>query len=79
LTQASDAGIPVIRGSEMLWEQGVGQFELWTHRTAPYKVMKDVVLSNCLPPPTEDDNEEAVSVVEQQVEAKELSTTSSIK
>eukprot|EP00978_Attheya_sp_CCMP212_P023984 scaffold74653_cov56-Attheya_sp.AAC.2 len=79
LTQATDAGIPVIRGSEMLWEQGVGQFELWTHRTAPYKVMKDVVLSNCLPPPTEDDNEESVSVVEQQVEAKELSTTSSIK
>jgi hypothetical protein len=33
----------------MLWEQGVGQFEIWTERTAPYKVMKTVVLENCLP------------------------------
>jgi len=49
LTQAEKEGFPVVRGSEMLWEQGVGQFELWTGRTAPYKVMKDVVLSNCLP------------------------------
>lgn len=49
LNQANDVGYPLVRGSEMLWEQGVGQFELWTGRTAPYKVMKSVVLQNCLP------------------------------
>ena len=49
LGQAEDAGLDVVRGSEMLWEQGVGQFELWTGRTAPYAVMKGVVLANCLP------------------------------
>lgn len=49
LYQADKSGFPIVRGSEMLWEQGVGQFELWTGRTAPYKVMKQVVLSNCLP------------------------------
>jgi pentafunctional AROM polypeptide len=49
LTQAEEAGCEVVRGSEMLWEQGVGQFEAWTQRTAPYSVMKAVVLSNCLP------------------------------
>lgn len=50
LLQATEKGCNVIRGSEMLWEQGVGQFELWTGRTAPYGVMKKVVLENCLPP-----------------------------
>lgn len=49
LRQADSEGFPIVRGSEMLWEQGVGQFELWTSRTAPYKVMKSVVLQNCLP------------------------------
>lgn len=49
LEQAESASCPVVRGSEMLWEQGVGQFELWTGRTAPYAVMKAVVLKNCLP------------------------------
>jgi len=49
LIQAEASACPVVRGSEMLWEQGVGQFELWTERTAPYKVMKTVVLENCLP------------------------------
>ena len=49
LLQASEKGCDVIRGSEMLWEQGVGQFELWTGRMAPYGVMKSVVLENCLP------------------------------
>jgi pentafunctional AROM polypeptide len=42
----------------MLWEQGVGQFEAWTQRTAPYSVMKAVVLQNCLP---EEEEEEAFS------------------
>uniref|UniRef100_A0A7S4MW89 Shikimate dehydrogenase (NADP(+)) n=1 Tax=Odontella aurita TaxID=265563 RepID=A0A7S4MW89_9STRA len=50
LLQAEGAGFDVVRGSEMLWEQGVGQFELWTGRTAPYGVMRGVVLENCLPP-----------------------------
>ncbi|KAL7479546.1 hypothetical protein ACHAW6_005275 [Cyclotella cf. meneghiniana] len=50
LLQATEKGCDVVRGSEMLWEQGVGQFELWTGRTAPYGVMKKVVLENCLPP-----------------------------
>jgi pentafunctional AROM polypeptide len=49
LTQAESVGFQVVRGSEMLWEQGVGQFEAWTQRTAPYAVMKSVVLKNCLP------------------------------
>ena len=49
LHQADGHDFPLVRGSEMLWEQGVGQFELWTGRTAPYKVMKSVVLQNCLP------------------------------
>lgn len=47
LKQAEAAGCSLVRGSEMLWEQGVGQFELWTGRTAPYRVMKQVVLDNC--------------------------------
>jgi pentafunctional AROM polypeptide len=49
LLQATANGCDVVRGSEMLWEQGVGQFELWTGRTAPYGVMKKVVLDNCQP------------------------------
>jgi shikimate 5-dehydrogenase len=49
LDQANSSGFPLVRGSDMLWEQGVGQFELWTGRTAPYKVMKEVVLKNCMP------------------------------
>ena len=49
LLQATERGCDVVRGSEMLWEQGVGQFELWTGRAAPYGVMKRVVLENCLP------------------------------
>ena len=49
LLQTTAKGCDVVRGSEMLWEQGVGQFELWTGRTAPYGVMKHCVLENCLP------------------------------
>mmetsp|Transcript_7870 Transcript_7870/g.10319 ORF Transcript_7870/g.10319 Transcript_7870/m.10319 type:complete len:850 (-) Transcript_7870:34-2583(-) len=47
LEQAEEKGCAVVRGSEMLWEQGAGQFELWTGRTAPYAVMKQIVLENC--------------------------------
>jgi len=50
LLQAKEMGCDVIRGSEMLWEQGVSQFELWTGRPAPYQVMKNVVLENCIEP-----------------------------
>ena len=49
LRQAENNGCHIIRGSEMLWEQGAVQFELWTERTAPYAVMKGVVLHNCIP------------------------------
>jgi shikimate-5-dehydrogenase/3-dehydroquinate dehydratase type I len=49
LDQCESANIETIRGSEMLWEQGVGQFEMWTGRLAPYKIMKQAVLENCLP------------------------------
>ncbi len=48
LLQADSVGCRLVRGSEMLWEQGVGQFELWMGRTAPYDVMKKVVLENCI-------------------------------
>ena len=48
LSQAEGFNCPLVRGSEMLWEQGVGQFELWTGRTAPYNIMKEVVLQNCV-------------------------------
>lgn len=53
LQQAEEAGCSVVRGSEMLWEQGVGQFELWSERSAPYRVMKQVVLQNCQETPAE--------------------------
>jgi pentafunctional AROM polypeptide len=56
LRQADDANCQIVRGSEMLWEQGVGQFEAWTRRTAPYAVMKAVVLQNCLPQAEDQDS-----------------------
>ena len=49
----------IVRGSDMLWEQGVQQFERWMERIAPYKVMRDVVLENCMPVPMMDDNDDA--------------------
>lgn len=49
LEQAVAGGCEVVRGSEMLWEQGAAQLEIWTGRTAPYGVMRDTVLRNCLP------------------------------
>jgi shikimate 5-dehydrogenase len=58
LRQAEAADCAVVRGSEMLWEQGVGQFELWTGRTAPYAVMKEAVLSNCRPVEEDDDDDD---------------------
>jgi len=49
LLQGESFGCDTVRGSEMLWGQGVEQFQIWTGRLAPYGVMKDVVLKNCLP------------------------------
>ena len=57
LLQATGSGCDVVRGSEMLWTQGAGQFELWTGRTAPYGMMKRVVLDNCLPSGDEEKKE----------------------
>jgi pentafunctional AROM polypeptide len=56
LLQAESVGCRVVRGSEMLWEQGAGQFELWMGRTAPYRVMKMVVLDNCIESESGDTN-----------------------
>jgi len=56
-----DLNSRIVRGSEMLWEQGVGQFELWTERTAPYAVMKNTVLQNCLRPPEEKEDDDSSS------------------
>mmetsp|Transcript_18281 Transcript_18281/g.28233 ORF Transcript_18281/g.28233 Transcript_18281/m.28233 type:complete len:833 (+) Transcript_18281:128-2626(+) len=64
LLQAEGAGLDVVRGSEMLWEQGVGQFEMWTARSAPYKVMKDEVLGNCLPKEEEEKPKEEETIEE---------------
>jgi len=45
---SSKCNIQIVRGSEMLWEQGVEQFERWMSRRAPYGVMKEIVLENCV-------------------------------
>jgi 3-dehydroquinate dehydratase type I len=66
LKQAESLGCRVVRGSEMLWEQGVGQFELWMGRTAPYAVMKEVVLQNCLADAAEKQEEASAAAVPQQ-------------
>eukprot|EP00816_Leptocylindrus_hargravesii_P008455 CAMPEP_0196815552 /NCGR_PEP_ID=MMETSP1362-20130617/50470_1 /TAXON_ID=163516 /ORGANISM="Leptocylindrus danicus, Strain CCMP1856" /LENGTH=900 /DNA_ID=CAMNT_0042192547 /DNA_START=112 /DNA_END=2814 /DNA_ORIENTATION=+ len=59
LIQCQAKGCRIVRGSEMLWEQGVQQFERWFERRAPYKVMKDVVLKNCFPKIEEEDDDES--------------------
>mmetsp|Transcript_8195 Transcript_8195/g.10044 ORF Transcript_8195/g.10044 Transcript_8195/m.10044 type:complete len:873 (-) Transcript_8195:325-2943(-) len=48
LLQAESNGCDLVRGSEVMWEKGVAQFETWMGRSAPYKVMKTVVRENCL-------------------------------
>jgi shikimate 5-dehydrogenase len=47
LAQAERSGCDVIRGSEMFYEQGARQFELWFGRQAPVGVMKQLVLDAC--------------------------------
>eukprot|EP00978_Attheya_sp_CCMP212_P035873 scaffold158592_cov54-Attheya_sp.AAC.2 len=68
LIQAQAAGCSIVRGSEMLWEQGVGQFELWTQRTAPYKVMKEAVLDACLNNIHQDDDSSELPIVDAEIE-----------
>lgn len=58
LIQCQAKGCRIVRGSEMLWEQGVQQFERWVERRAPYKIMKDVVLKNCFPKVEDGDESE---------------------
>jgi len=68
LIQAQAAGCSIVRGSEMLWEQGVGQFELWTQRTAPYKMMKEAVLDACLNNVHQDDDSSELPIVDAEIE-----------
>ncbi|CAN0447564.1 unnamed protein product, partial [Discosporangium mesarthrocarpum] len=43
LAQAKETGCPYVQGAEMLVEQGLEQFQLWTKRRAPHKVMERAV------------------------------------
>jgi shikimate dehydrogenase len=46
LTDAQERGLKTISGVEMFVNQAVIQFELWTGRTAPRAVMREVVLEH---------------------------------
>jgi len=46
LADAEERGLKTISGLEMFVNQAVIQFELWTGRTAPREVMRDVVLEH---------------------------------
>jgi shikimate 5-dehydrogenase len=43
LQQAEEAGAKTIGGVEMFVRQAGGQFEAWTEREAPMKVMREVI------------------------------------
>jgi len=43
LQTAEAAGAPIITGVEMFVRQAAGQFEAWTHKTAPVDLMRKVV------------------------------------
>lgn len=45
LKEAQAAGCRVVRGLEMFLNQAAAQFELWTNRTAPVDVMREVLES----------------------------------
>ncbi|GMI15646.1 hypothetical protein TrVE_jg1535 [Triparma verrucosa] len=48
LEQGQKSGCVLIRGSEMFYEQGIRQFELWFGRRAPYGEMKKLVMDACV-------------------------------
>jgi shikimate dehydrogenase len=43
IAEAKRAGVATISGIEMLLAQGAAQFEIWTGREAPKKVMADAL------------------------------------
>lgn len=45
LAQAKDAQCPYVQGADMLVEQGLEQFQLWTERRAPRGEMEAAVFS----------------------------------
>ena len=45
LAQAKEAGCPYVQGAEMLVEQGLEQFQLWTGRRAPRQAMEAAVFA----------------------------------
>jgi 3-dehydroquinate dehydratase/shikimate dehydrogenase len=49
LQQARSAGAKAVSGVEMFVRQAVRQFELWTNKTAPADLMRQVVLSRLQP------------------------------
>ncbi len=49
LAEAEERGLEIVSGVEMFVNQAVIQFELWTGRTAPRAVMREVVLTRLGP------------------------------
>lgn len=45
LAQAKEAQCPYVQGADMLVEQGLEQFQLWTERRAPRDAMESAVFS----------------------------------
>lgn len=45
LAQAKEAQCPYVQGADMLVEQGLEQFHLWTQRRAPREVMEAAVFA----------------------------------
>ncbi|MFC1768135.1 shikimate dehydrogenase [Nanoarchaeota archaeon] len=46
LKEAEKAGCKIISGVEMFINQGVAQFEMWTNKKAPVRIMKKIVLES---------------------------------
>lgn len=45
LAQAKEARCPYVQGADMLVEQGLEQFQLWTERRAPREAMEGAVFA----------------------------------